>query len=87
MLTCMRTTLIIEDSLLRQAKRQAAERDLTVSEVVNDALRESFRVEVRADATPPFAMVTYGRTDQPVHHEPVEFATTLEQDDLKGLAR
>lgn len=38
----MRTTLTIDDELLREAKERAARSGHTVSEVVSDALRESF---------------------------------------------
>ena len=35
----MKTTLIIEDTILKKAKEQAAARDTTVSELVNQSLR------------------------------------------------
>lgn len=84
MLTCMRTTLVIDDALLRQAKRRAAERDLTVSDVVNEALRESFRQS--APAAPPFSFVTYGDTGARVRHEPADFAAELEDEDRRRPA-
>ena len=40
MLIRMRTTLVLDDALFHAAKRRAAERRSTVSEVVNDALRQ-----------------------------------------------
>ena len=79
MLILMRTTLIIDDSLLRQAKRRAAERNVTVSDVVNDALRAS--LERPPQAAPPFSMVTYGRGAPGVHHEPADFHDELEAED------
>ena len=79
MITSMRTTLVIDDALLRLAKRRAAERDLTVSDVVNEALRESFRE--RTAAAPPFAFVTYGEAGRRVRHEPADFAAELEDED------
>ena len=84
MLTCMRTTLVIEDALLRQAKRRAAERDLTVSDVVNEALRESFRQA--STVAPPFSFVTYGGAGRRVGHEPADFASELEDEDRRRLA-
>lgn len=39
MLINMRTTLVLDDRLFKAAKRIAAERKTTLSEVVNDALR------------------------------------------------
>jgi hypothetical protein len=38
----MRTTLTIADDLLREAKERAARTHRTVSEVVEDAMREAF---------------------------------------------
>jgi Bacterial antitoxin of type II TA system, VapB len=84
MITCMRTTLVIDDVLLRQAKRRAAERDLTVSDVVNEALRESFRQTSPAAA--PFSFVTYGGAGRRVRHEPADFAAELEDEDRRRLA-
>jgi hypothetical protein len=83
MITCVRTTLVIDDALLRQAKRRAAERDLTVSDVVNEALRESFRGTM--PAAPPFSLVTYGEGGRRVRHEPADFAAELEEEDRGRL--
>lgn len=83
MLTCMRTTLVIDDVLLRQAKRRAAERDLSVSDVVNEALREAFRET--PVAAPPFSFVTYGGVGR-VRNEPADFAAVLEDEDRQRLA-
>jgi len=79
MLIHMRTTLIIDDDLLRQAKLRAAEWNLSVSDVVNNALRECLGRSVRSAA--PFALVTYGRSSKRVHHEPADFDASLEQED------
>jgi hypothetical protein len=81
----MRTTLIIDDALLREAKHRAAERDMSVSEVVNEALREAFRAS--PEARPPFSMITYGPRDRSVAHLPADFAADAEQDDRSGLGR
>lgn len=83
MIICMRTTLVLDDRLLRQAKRRAAERDLTVSDVVNEALREAFRDAL--PTTPPFSLITYGHADRRVRHEPSDFATELEDEDRSRL--
>lgn len=42
MLVCMRTTLTLDDELLREAKERAARSGRTTSDIVADALRESF---------------------------------------------
>jgi hypothetical protein len=81
MLIQMRTTLVLDDTLLRQAKQRAAERGLTVSDVVNSALRQELsRPEPVA---PPFFMVTYGGGETPVHHEPSDFKDLLDDEDRK----
>jgi hypothetical protein len=79
----MRTTLVLDDRLLRQAKQRAAERNVTVSEIVNAALRDTF---ARAPATPPpFSMVTYGDGTARVAHEPSDFASAADDEDLSRL--
>ena len=83
MLIRMRTTLIIDDELLKQAKLRAAEWNQTVSDVVNNALRECLTRS--APATTPFSLITYGRTAKRVHHEPTDFEASLEQEDRDRL--
>ena len=83
MITCMRTTLVLDDTLLRQAKRRAAERNLTVSDVVNEALRDSFGRP--GPAAPPFSLTAYGRAGRRVHHEPSDFSAELEDEDRSRL--
>ncbi len=83
MLTNVRTTLVLDDELLRQAKRLAAERNTTLSEVVNSALREAF--DRTPSQVPAFDMITYGRADSKVQHEPGDFAESLEDDDRRSL--
>lgn len=39
MLICMRTTLNLDDNLVREAKRIAAEKGLTLTAVIQDSLR------------------------------------------------
>ena len=83
MLACMRTTVVLDDALVRRAKQRAAERDLTLSDIVNEALRESLRQPI-PDA-PPFSMVRYGPPDRRVRHEPTDFAAELEAEDRSRL--
>lgn len=59
----MKTTLIIEDTLLKKAKEQAAVRDTTVSELVNQSLRAYLQATTAsADDVRPFSMPVFGRT-------------------------
>ena len=81
----MRTTLVLEDELVRQAKKRAADSGLTLSEVVNNALRESFAGPEKS--APRFNMITYGRGKKKVCHEPVDFAEALEHDDSEDIRR
>jgi hypothetical protein len=83
MITCMRTTLVLDDGLLRQAKRRAAERNVTVSDIVNEALREAFARP--APAARPFAMITYGKAGRGLRHEPADFALELEGEDRRRV--
>jgi len=61
----VRTTVDIPEVLLRSARRQAAERHVTLSAVVADALRADLAKRPLADA-PPFRLFTVkGRLVQP----------------------
>ena len=83
MIIRMRTTLVLDDTLLRQARRRAVERNLTLSDIVNEALRDSFGRPTSAAA--PLSMITYGRARCRVRHEPSDFATALENEDQDRL--
>jgi hypothetical protein len=85
MIIHVRTTLIIDDELLRQAKLRAAEWNQTVSDVVNNALRECLGRP--APAAAPFSLITYGGSSKRVHHEPADFDAALEQEDRDRLRR
>lgn len=49
MVACMKTTLIIPDHLMRQLKRQAAQRGQTLSAAVAEALRRGLTDAPNAD--------------------------------------
>lgn len=83
MIIDMRTTVILEDAVLREAKRRAAERHVTLSEIVNEALREAFRR--RPAPVTRFSLITYGRSGRRVQHEPSDFAAALEDEDRARL--
>jgi hypothetical protein len=81
----MRTTLVLDDDVLRKARKRASEAGLTLSELVNLALRDKLAAP---DAEPPrFEMITYGQQKPPQAHEPEDFAKALELEDAAGLAR
>lgn len=52
MLLCMRTTLDIDDKLMRGVKRQAAETGQTVTRVIENALREALARQKAARGRP-----------------------------------
>ena len=80
MLIHMRTTLVLDDQLIRQAKRRAAERNTTLSAVVNEALREALRDRPRVAR--PFRLVTFGGSGGRSRHEPADFKRVLEDEDV-----
>lgn len=83
MLTLMRTTLVLDDELVRRAKQAAAERGVTLSDIVNEALRMLFTQA--SPSVPPFRMITYGRGSTG-HVTAEEMKRILnEEDDLKAL--
>lgn len=61
MLFCMRTTLNLEDDLMRQTKQRAIERGLTLTALIEEALREHLRREgERRQAAWRLRLVTAG---------------------------
>ena len=81
----MRTTVTIDDELIRQAKQRAAETGVSLSEIVNRALRDSLSRRVAPDSLPAFRMVTFGRGQPRVDHPPEALARTLEEEDEASL--
>ncbi len=61
MLFCMRTTLRLDDTLLRDAKRFAIETRRTLTAVIEDALREALARRTRRAPASPAPLPTYGR--------------------------
>ena len=82
MLICMRTTVVLDDELVKKAKKRAAELRTTLSEVINQALREA--VSKSLPRRSAFKMITYGGPKS-VHHEPEDFKRILEEEDIRSL--
>jgi hypothetical protein len=57
----MRTTINLEDGLLRDAKRRASEAGTTLSGLIASALREMLNRSQRQERRTSFRLVTYGR--------------------------
>lgn len=60
----MRTTLAIDDNLLREAKRRAAHRGMSLGQYVEDALRRAFTRPV-AEERPPIPIFRGGTGVRP----------------------
>jgi hypothetical protein len=73
MLSLMRTTLEIDDSVFREAKQRAAERGRTLGQLVSDALREILRDREKKDSV-PFVMPVFGAPGQIVSRDPETLA-------------
>ncbi len=85
MLTRMRTTLVLDDEVLRQVRRRAAESGATLSEYVTRALRDAL-VAPEPQAS-PFEMITYGSRGRRARHEPKDFAHAVEDEDRARAGR
>jgi Arc/MetJ family transcription regulator len=55
----MRTTLILNDELVAEAKRRAADRQTSLSTVVNDALRKALQSGPEIGESVEFSIPTY----------------------------
>jgi len=85
MLTHMRSTVIIEDELFKKAKGRAVALNTTLSDIVNQALRESLaKPDLEA---PAFHMITFGKPKARLHREPREFQVAIEDEDRRSLRR
>lgn len=59
MLSCMRTTIRLDEDLLRRAKELAARTDRTLTAVIEDALREVIARVDEGDEGGPFRFPTF----------------------------
>jgi hypothetical protein len=80
MLLHMRTTLVIDDHVLAEAKRQAIQAELTLSEFTTMALRDALRKRDQPARNVPFVLPTYGSG-------PKEMTSTLEIAELRDEGR
>jgi Arc/MetJ family transcription regulator len=58
---CMRTTVRLDDDLLREAKRHAAATGRTLTTLIEDALRETLGRRRERGSRPPLKLKTVGR--------------------------
>lgn len=66
MFFCVRTTLNLDDELMRQTKQQAVERGITLTALIEEALREHLRsAHERGGASWRLRLVTAGGVTRP----------------------
>lgn len=79
----MRTTVDIEESLLRRARKRADAANTTLSQIVKDALRAYLSAPARR-SDQPFELVVRGTLGSPCP-TPAEMARVLEDEDVTTL--
>ncbi len=78
----MRTTLMINDELLSEAKKLAAERQESISKVVNDALRLALSPQQAVDLDTDFQIPTFHpKTKTTIDTTPTELDVLLAAED------
>lgn len=60
----MRTTVRLDDDLMKEVKRYASERDQTLTSVIEEALREKLIKRPQTENRPPFKLKTFSRDGQ-----------------------
>ncbi|HET7588998.1 MAG TPA: hypothetical protein VFK14_02260 [Solirubrobacterales bacterium] len=56
----MRTTVRLDDELLREAKMRAAEQGITLTQLIDESLRERLSTRSRPQGPRPFRLRSYG---------------------------
>ena len=83
----MRTTISIDDRLLEDLKRRAAERRTTVSRLIEDSVRLLAAPADRHPQAPSFELVTFGKGGRFTTRDVDRSWTLLEQDDIERHGR
>lgn len=79
----VRTTVVINDKLVAEAKRLAAARNTTLSEIINEALRERLTRSPVSRSNRPFRMPVFQGPGSQVDTSPAELARVGEKDELQ----
>lgn len=56
----MRTTIRLDDALITEAKVRAAEQGITLTQLIDESLRERLSARPRPDKSRPFKFGSYG---------------------------
>jgi hypothetical protein len=82
----MRTTISLDERLLAQLKRRAAEQGTSVSKLVEQAVRLFVRTPRGAAQSPTFELITFGAGGRFSQRNIDKTSALLEVDDLERFA-
>jgi hypothetical protein len=82
----MRTTITLDERLLSQLKRRAAEQGTSVSKLVEQAVRLFVRTPRAPVGSPTFELITFGAGGRFSRHNIDKTSALLEADDLERFA-
>lgn len=83
----MRTTITLDDRLLAQLKKRAAESGTSVSQLVEQAIRLLIRTPRAARRRDRFELVTFGKGGRFSRHNIDKTSALLEADDVTRFGR
>jgi hypothetical protein len=84
MLAIMQTTITIDEEILQKLEARAASEGTTVSQVIEDSLREAARSHSAPSAVQPFELVTFGKGGRFTKFNVDRVSTLIEEDDRAG---
>jgi hypothetical protein len=82
----MRTTITLDERLMAQLKRRAAEQGTSVSKLVEQAVRLLVRTPRAPAASPAFELVTFGKGGRFTRHNIDKTSALVEADDIEHFA-
>lgn len=82
----MRTTISLDERLVAQLKRRAAEQGTSVSKLVEQAVRLFVRTPRTSAAPQAFELVTFGKGGRFSRHNIDKTSALLESDDVERFA-
>ena len=82
----MRTTLILNDNLVREAKIRAAESNTSFSAIVNDALREKLLRQKRVSDIAAYKIPVYNGSSPAEDLTPDRIAAFRDNEDLEDFS-
>lgn len=83
----MRTTISLDERLVSQLKRRAAEQGTSVSKLVEQAVRLFVRTPRTPAESPTFELVTFGAGGRFSRHNIDKASALIEADDIERFAQ